>query len=184
MAKKKNTSNSLESWLTNYRKSFLLILILAYVLYGNTIGHYYNLDDVFVIQKNTQVQQGIKAIPEIFSSRYFENKQAKFGYRPLAKATYAIEVSIFGVNPHVSHFINVLLYAIMVFITLILLKRIFSEDIKMFLIWMILLIWMFHPIHTEVVASLKNREEILYFLFGSWSGILFLDFINENKKSC
>ncbi|MCX7861659.1 MAG: tetratricopeptide repeat protein [Bacteroidales bacterium] len=168
-------------YLSGNRIAFIVLLLLSFILYGNTIGHYYNLDDVFVIYKNETVQKGIKAIPEIFASRYFENKQAKFGYRPVTKAVYAIEVSLFGVNPHVSHFINIVLYALMCFVVFIFLKRIFTENHLLILIWLSLLLWMFHPIHTEVVASLKNREEILYFLFGILSGICFIDFITHNN---
>ncbi len=163
----------------NTRYVFLWLLLFAFLLYGNTIRHYYNLDDVFVIHNNKTVQQGIKAIPEIFTTRYFENSQAKFGYRPLTKAVFAVEVSLFGVNPHVSHFINILLFAVMSYLTLLFLKRVFNTAEHSLLVAITLILWMFHPIHTEVVASLKNREEILYFLLVMWSGIFFLDFISN-----
>ena len=159
----------------------MIILGLCFLLYGNTIGHNYNLDDIFVIQNNKQVQKGINAIPEIFSTRYFENAQAKFGYRPLTKAVFAIEVSIFGVNPHISHFINLVLYALLIFVFLLWLKRLFLSDTGIIFIWAILLLWMFHPIHTEVVASLKNREEILYLLLAIISAISFMNFIERGK---
>lgn len=165
----------------NGRYVFWWLLLIAFLLYGNTIRHYYSLDDVFVIQNNKTVQQGIKAIPEIFTTRYFENNQAKFGYRPLTKAVFAIEVSLFGVNPHVSHFINVLLFAVMSYLTLLFLKRVFNSAEHALLIAIALILWMFHPIHTEVVASLKNREEILYFLFAMWAGVYFLDFISKGS---
>lgn len=169
----------IEKWL-NGRYVFWILLFIAFLLYGNTIRNYYSLDDVFVIHNNKTVQKGIKAIPEIFTTRYFENNQAKFGYRPLTKAVFAIEVSLFGVNPHVSHFINVVLFALMSYFTFIFLKRVFNNSEQILLVGLSLILYMFHPIHTEVVASLKNREEILYFLLTMWSGIFFLDFIAKN----
>lgn len=168
-------------WLVSNKHSFFLILILSFVLYGNSIFNQYNMDDEFVVKNNLQVEQGIKAIPQILTSRYFENSQSKFGYRPITKVVFAIEVSFFGVNPHVSHFINVLLFALMVFVTLLLLRRIFNDKVGVIFIWAVLLLWMFHPIHTEVVASLKNREEILYFLFAVLSTLFFISYIETGK---
>ncbi|OFX40599.1 MAG: hypothetical protein A2X08_00660, partial [Bacteroidetes bacterium GWA2_32_17] len=167
-------------WLVCNEHSFFLILILSFVLYGNSIFNKYNMDDEFVVRNNVQVEKGIKAIPQILTSRYFENSNAKFGYRPITKVVFAIEVSLFGVNPHISHLINVLLFAIMVFVTLLLLRRIFNDAGVLF-IWAVLLLWMFHPIHTEVVASLKNREEILYFLLAVLSTLCFLSYIDTGK---
>ncbi len=178
---KKEESKVINQWLFNNKKSLIVILALSFVLYGNTIGHYYNMDDVFVVKNNEMVQKGIKAIPKILSSRYYESEQAKFGYRPFTKVVFAIEVSLFGTNSHISHFINILLYALLVFITLLWLKRIFGHETGIIFIWVALILWMFHPIHTEVVSSLKNREEILYLLFAIWSSILFMDYIEKGK---
>ena len=46
----------------------LLIAFAAILLYGNTLNHGFVLDDYSVILENTVTQQGVKAIPEIFSS--------------------------------------------------------------------------------------------------------------------
>jgi len=154
----------------NVKVFYLIIIALAFILYGNTISNNYSLDDSYVTSSNPLVQQGIKAIPTIFSSNYItmnaeEGGQHSYGYRPIAKATYAIEWSIFGENPHVSHFINLLLYAF----TGLLLFNLFSKLLKGYSIWLPFLtvfFFMIHPLHTEVVASLKNREELLSFLGG------------------
>ncbi len=154
----------------NVKVFYLIIIALAFILYGNTISNNYSLDDSYVTGSNPIVQQGIKAIPTIFSSNYItmnaeEGGQHSYGYRPIAKATYAIEWSIFGENPHVSHFINLLLYAF----TGLLIFKIFRKLLKGYSIWLPFLtvfFFMIHPLHTEVVASLKNREELLSFLGG------------------
>lgn len=152
----------------NVKVFYLIIIALAFILYGNTISNNYSLDDSYVTASNPVVQQGIKAIPTIFSSNYItmnaeEGGQHSYGYRPIAKATYAIEWSLFGDNPHVSHFINLLLYAL----TGLLLFNLLRKLLKGYSIWLpflTVLFFMIHPLHTEVVASLKNREELLSFL--------------------
>ncbi len=152
----------------NEKVFYLIIIVIAFILYGNTISNKYSLDDSYVTASNPIVQQGIKAIPTIFSSNYItmnaeEGGQHSYGYRPIAKATYAVEWSLFGGNPHVSHFINLLLYAL----TGLLLFSLLQKLLKGYNIWLpflTVLFFMVHPLHTEVVASLKNREELLSFL--------------------
>ncbi|MCX7954017.1 MAG: hypothetical protein N3A01_02375 [Bacteroidales bacterium] len=161
-------------------KNFILILAFSFILYGNTVTHSYNLDDYFVIRENKQVLKGISAIPQIFSSNYFENSQVKFGYRPVTKAIFALEVSIFGNNVAVHHFFNVFYYALLCFLMLILLSKIFVGYAKLY-IWAILIFWMFHPIHTEVVNSLKNREEIIYIIFSIISILNFIKYLDKDK---
>lgn len=151
---------------------YLLIIILCFILYGNTIRNGYNLDDIFVAENNLSVQKGIKGIPEIFSSPYSEGENRTYGYRPIAKSTFAIEYSIFGENPQISHLINILLYTTICLLIFHFFKKIFA-DYSPWFSFIIVLIFAAHPIHTEVVASLKNREELLSFL----SSILSLYFV-------
>ena len=146
-------------------KAGLLFLVLAFILYGNTIPNKYALDDEYVTYNNHVVMKGIKAIPEIFTSFYTDGANSKFsyGYRPVAKATFAIENQFFGQNPHISHFINVLLYALTGFLLFLLLKKLLRNYHIVFPL-LITLLFMAHPVHTEVVASLKNRDELLSFI--------------------
>lgn len=146
----------------------LIIIAIAFILYGNTITNNYSLDDSYVTAANPVVQQGIKAIPTIFSSNYItmnaeEGGQHSYGYRPVAKATYAVEWSLFGGNPHVSHFINLLLYAFTGLVLFSLLRKLL-KGYNIWLPFLTVVFFMIHPLHTEVVASLKNREELLSFL--------------------
>jgi hypothetical protein len=162
-------------------KLFALIIVLfIFAIYGNSIRNEYNLDDEFVTNGNPQVAKGIKAIPEIFTSLYSQRQNLAYGYRPVVKATYAIEYQFFGWNPHISHFFNILLYAICCFVLFIVLKRIFQNySSSLFLV--VVLLFAAHPVHTEVVNSLKNRDEILSLTFSLLALISFIKYY-ENKK--
>lgn len=155
-------------------RTTLLFLIFAFILYGNTIPNDYALDDEYVSYNNASVMKGFAGLPEIFTTRYTEGSNAKFlyGYRPVVKATFAIENQFFGQNPHVSHFINVLLYAVTAIVLFRLLRRLLGNYHVIFPL-LIVLLFMAHPVHTEVVASLKNRDELLSFL----GSILTLHFV-------
>ncbi len=166
----------------NYRWAIYgLILLLTFILYGNTIGHEYTLDDTIVITKNEYVKEGLEGIGKLLSKDSFEGyfgKQVRYvvggRYRPLSLISFAIEDSFFGQNPHISHFINVLLYAltgIMFFIVLNnLIRTSFTEEKQKFRPWFLsvpfiaALLFIAHPVHTEAVANIKGRDEIMALL--------------------
>jgi Tfp pilus assembly protein PilF len=148
----------------------VILFVFAFVLYGNTTKNGYSLDDLYVTYNNPMVNKGIKAIPLILSSRYInlnaeEGGNMNFGYRPLTKAMFAVEHQFFGEDPATSHLINILLYALTLLILFSILRKLMANYSTWFPFFIVML-WAAHPVHTEVVASLKNREEILSFLFG------------------
>ncbi len=160
---------------------YILIFLAAFVLYGNTVKNKFAMDDEFVIKNNKLVEQGVTGIPEIFATPYFENKQWSFGYRPLTKAMFALEYEVFGESPAVHHFINVLLYALCCLLLFGVFAKYFSEFASKTFWLLVVLLFMAHPVHTEVVASLKNREEILCLLFSLAGMWMFLKYIDTSK---
>ncbi len=147
------------------RRNFhFLIFIVSFMLYGNTIPNEFAMDDELVTLDHPLVSKGISAIPEIFATRYVQNEMQSYEYRPIVLVSYAIEHQFTSGNPHFSHFINILLYAL----TGVLLFQILSIlflNFHWILPASITLFFLIHPIHSEVVASLKNRDELLSFLF-------------------
>ena len=157
-----------------------VLFVTAFVLYGNTIRNGYSLDDSYVTQNNPKVLKGIAGIPEILTSRYVDEEGNSFGYRPIAVITFAIEHELWGQNPYLGHLVNVLLYAILLVLLFKVLLKIF-QNTHWFFTLTIVLLFASHPIHTEVVASLKNRETLLSFLFGLMSLLMFLKWYNTRK---
>ncbi len=144
-------------------KKIAFLFLITFALYFNTLWNGYSFDDNFI--ENSQVKSnGLTAIKEIFTSHYWQEKENTFGYRPLVRFTYYVELQLFGQTPAVSHLINILLYALTVLLLFNILKKLFPTNEK--LMWWISLLFALHPIHTEVVASLKNREEIFMLMFG------------------
>jgi len=143
----------------------ILLFVFAFLIYANTIPNDYCLDDEFVTHGNPQVSHGISAIPDILTSFYQEKQGFTYGYRPVVKMTYAVEYSLFGWDPQVSHGVNALLYALLVVLVFMVTKSIFRHA-NIVLPLLTTLIFIVHPSHTEVVASLKNRDELLAVLFG------------------
>ena len=170
-----------------FRNYFLAIIVFTFFLYGNSIKNGYSLDDNYVTvttpekPNNPRIEKGIKGIPKLFTSHYVESASQSFEYRPLVLVTFAIEYQFFGSNPHVSHFISVLIYAL----TCMLLFSILCKLLKNYnIVFPLLIIFLFiaHPIHTEVVDNIKCRDELLSFLFGICSLHFFLKSTEAKNK--
>ncbi len=154
----------------------LFFLLLAIPLYGNTLGNHYAVDDAMVITENSYTKRGIRGIPDILTHDSFEGfpivrKDLVSGgrYRPLSIATFALEYQAAGPAPALSHFINLVLYGVTGALMYLLLARFFQSEPRigwwMTPAFLITLLYMAHPLHTEIVANIKGRDEILGFLF-------------------
>ncbi|MEM6724852.1 MAG: hypothetical protein AAF598_12485, partial [Bacteroidota bacterium] len=144
----------------------LILAGLAFLLYANTLGHDFVLDDDIITRKNSLVQKGFAGIPEIFTHGYLYgfNGMNDQSYRPLVLVNLAIETALFGQKSSVHHFFNVLLYALSCFFLLAFARRLLGKE-GMYWAFGACLLFTAHPIHTEVVANIKSRDEILSFLF-------------------
>ena len=58
-------------WWTKYMP--LLLCGLAFLVYANTIGNGYNMDDELVTRKHKFTSRGISAIPEKFTNPYYSD---------------------------------------------------------------------------------------------------------------
>ncbi|MDP4685849.1 MAG: hypothetical protein NWS53_03090, partial [Salibacteraceae bacterium] len=154
---------------------YIITFLLGFALYANTIPFDYTLDDKLYITANEFTKKGIDGIHDIWTNDlmtgFFGSKKnlVEGGrYRPLSQTTHAIEWQIFGNNPEISHLINVVLYGLIGMLLLSVLKRIFSwkEDRWWWSIpFVATALFLAHPTHTEVGASIKSRDEILSVLF-------------------
>lgn len=165
----------------------LFFFVFTAILYGNTVLNKWAVDDNFVTgPQNELVKKGFKAIPEIFSSFYVVTKgnvgTQQSDYRPVVKMTYAIEYGLWGgQKAGRSHIINVLLYFWISTLLFFILRRLL-KDYNILFPFLITLLFMVHPVHTEVVASLKNRDELLSFLCGLGGLHFFLRYAERKKN--
>ena len=162
----------------------ILLIIVCFVFYSNTIFNNYALDDGLVISDNHYVQNGIYGLKDIFFHDSFAgclgddvNLVSGGRYRPLSLFTFALEYQIFGLNPHISHLINIVLLAALVIILFTLINKLFrnyfNKDDLLKFSFIACLLFISHPVHTEVVSNIKSRDEILA-LIGSLASIYFI----------
>ncbi|MCH8332248.1 MAG: tetratricopeptide repeat protein, partial [Bacteroidetes bacterium] len=143
-----------------------LIGAIGFLLYANTLSHEYALDDKAIITKNRITQKGFAGIPELLSTPYWYglNKKQEGVYRPLSPITFAIEIGLWGEKPGLSHLVNILLYIICGLLLYHCLLLLFEYPRKEWFAMLVTTLFLVHPIHTEVVANIKGRDEILAFL--------------------
>ncbi len=171
----------------------LIIVVFAIGLYANTLTHGFALDDTMMITHNQFTKAGIKGIGKILTNDAFtgfhgEDKNLLPGgrYRPLSQIMFAVEYEIFGKNPLPGHLINILLYAVACMLLYKMLRILFeNERIQLWrlsLPFIITLLFTVHPLHTEVVANIKSRDEILGLIGFALLGLLALNYIKSQKR--
>lgn len=153
-------------------------MLIILLIYFKTLNYSYNLDDKFATSIHPSVKKGVKGIPEILTSPYMGKNEPRYGgYRPITRVTFAIEYSLFGEKPNISHFLNILIYVFCCIFFFHLVKYLFAEWDWPFW-YAAVFIFMLHPLHVEVVSSLKNREVLLSFLFGISSILILVRYKN------
>ncbi|NPD47944.1 tetratricopeptide repeat protein [Lentimicrobium sp. S6] len=159
-----------------------LIILFGFTLYSNTINHGFVLDDPIITTENKFVNEGFSGLKDIFSHGYLYgfNRLEGLTYRPLVLASLAIETAIWGSNPSVHHFFNLFFFVLTGLLLFLFTSRLFPNE-SVWLPMGITLLFLAHPIHTEVVANIKSRDEILSFLFGITSLLFLFKYTDENK---
>ena len=187
-------------WLQKTKQLSLGLFLLSILLYANTFNHDFAQDDAIVITENMFTTQGVKGISGLFTKDTFfgffkvegKAKLVSGGrYRPLTPAMFALEYQLFGPNPKAMHIINALWYGLTVVVLYWLLLALFQARIKWdktfkltAIYWIPLLatfIFAVHPLHTEAIANIKGRDEIMT-LLGSLTALLLLVKYREQKN--
>ncbi|HRG87655.1 MAG TPA: tetratricopeptide repeat protein [Chitinophagales bacterium] len=160
----------------------IIVFAFSFIVYFNTVFNDYNLDDELVTQNHRLTSKGFAAIPEIFSSPYYQDESGyKYEYRPLVLVSFAIENALLGEHAWLSHLINVILYALLCVLLLKVLQILFNSY-SVLLPFFTTLLFAAHPVHTEVVASIKNRDEIMAVGFGLLSLYYAICYAKTNQK--
>jgi protein O-mannosyl-transferase len=184
----------------------IILAIIIFIFYFNTFSNEAAFDDRMAVTDNEYVQQGFAGIGSILTTDAYQsylehrnagNQLAGGRYRPLSLITFAIEQQVMGTAPdnetadmkevrvahemHERHVVNVLLYIIAVIALLYLFRNVVfaSNPVAAFIAAMLFAV---HPIHTEVVANVKSRDEILSLLFITLTFILSFRYRETKQK--
>jgi len=163
-------------------KLAIILGLITFIVYANTLQNGFVLDDSMVYSKNTIVTQGFQGIPELMKTPrlkgfgYLKNEN----YRPLSLVMFAIEVGLFGVNATAGHFFNILFFAGSVILLFLFLDKLFYGQ-KTVVAFITAALFAVHPIHTEVVSNIKSLDEIFCFFFAFLSLNLFAAYMVRGR---
>ncbi len=146
----------------------LWLAAVALVLFWGSLHGPWLLDDVLLIGHNPFVQRPAR-LPDLWLTDYWLVLGAPTGlYRPFPMTTYAVTWWVFGKQTLPYHLTNVALHAsVAVLVWLVILggRRSAGALLAAFL-------FVAHPVHTEAVANIVGRSELLLalgFLGGLWA---------------
>lgn len=152
------------------RRSHLLLAgaaaALAVLVYANSLLNGFAYDDVWIIEANELVH-GLGRLPELLTSEYWPTRIRAGLYRPFTLLTFAVDWSVWGGKPFGFHLTNVVLHGAVTALVTLLLLRLFPW-------WAGLiggLVFAVHSVHTEAVANVVGRAELLaafFMLLAAW----------------
>lgn len=177
---KRKTANFFENMNSlKFNLIFLLFaLVLAFILYGRTLGYELSyFDDDAIILANTQtLSEGISLKKAFLSDAEFSNRIEL--YRPLQNLSFMINYSLYGDDFGLYRIDNILLHALNSLLFLMIIafffkNRIFQISGALF--------FLLHPMFVLNVAWLPARGDVLLATTGFMSVLFFLEFIKSKK---
>ena len=179
-----------------FLKIFLSVTVIAFVLFGPSLRGDFTLDDHSVIEYGVQLS-GLENIFELWISPWHPGGEWAGNYRPLTATSFALN-TFFSKDPLGFRIVNVLLYALNVVFIFYLVRKL-STPLEVSLAksdlaspigtsarllltgstekvaYLTAIIFLFLPIHSEVVMSIVGRVYLLGTLFSILSIYYFLE---------
>ncbi|HKI13138.1 MAG TPA: tetratricopeptide repeat protein [Candidatus Acidoferrum sp.] len=146
------------------RTRVALLLAAAMLVYGNTLFNGFTFDDDPYILHNPTVTN-------LSVSGLFHPTRASNVFRPVTFATFALNLAVGGAHPFGYHLFNLLLHAVVTLLLYLVLRKLLeSVQQGATIAWLAALLFAVHPIHSEAVASIVGRFELLAagFLLAAW----------------
>ena len=141
-----------------------LLLAAVVLVYANTLVNQFVMDDDLFITTNAQVTD-----PSLH--RLLSESRISRVFRPVTFATLALNWALSGAQPPGYHLLNLILHAGVTWLLFILLQEMLGDSPEgKTVAFVAALLYAVHPIHTEAVASVVGRAELLAagFLLAGW----------------
>jgi len=157
------------------------LLIITFFSFSPCLkSSFINWDDNEYVTETPVIRElSFENTKKIFSSFYVGC------YLPATMISYSLEYKFFKFDPHVYHTVNLILHllnCILVFWLFFLLQDFHEKKPKIFIPFVIALLFGIHPLHVESVAWIAERKDVLYSFFFLLSLIFYIYYYRQNKK--
>jgi protein O-mannosyl-transferase len=139
-------------------------LLMVALVYANSLSNAFVWDDQKLIVNDRAVKSW-RHLSEVFTSDFFERNEddLPYGYyRPATTISYLVDFSFYGLHPYGYHLTNVLLHAACTALVAIILLCLEWGTLAS---GVAAVLFAVHPIHTENVAWIAGRTDLLAFFF-------------------
>jgi tetratricopeptide (TPR) repeat protein len=158
---------------------FLVLSILAFLPYANTLLNSFAYDDSSQVIENPYVHS-FRYLREIFGTTVwsFQGAQGVTNYyRPLMTFGYLLAYQIAGAVPFSFHLANIVLNVVVVLLVFALLRRMSGERVALIATGLFAL----HPLHTESVAWIAGVTDLELAVFYLLTFLLYLRLPESGK---
>ncbi len=152
---------------------FLSFLVLILIIYGSSLFGTFVFDDRGILE-HWDMLSSLANLKDTALNPYWD--MADKLYRPTTLVSYAVNIIFLGGSAFSFHLVNLLLYFGICVSLYVLVKRLFQDEK---LAYVSALLFLVLPIHSEVVANITGRSELLALLF---SLLVFLECTKERAK--
>ncbi|MEZ4684638.1 MAG: hypothetical protein R3B47_00770 [Bacteroidia bacterium] len=155
---------------------FGAILILTLAVFLPSLNHgFVNWDDPTAVQENPLIQQGLSM--EMVKTAFSGYTLAL--YYPVTQLSYALDVSLFGMDPGAFHRTNLFIHLLNVLLVFLILKRLFDrQDLVAFAT----LLFAIHPCQVEPVVWISSRKDVLFLFFMLLGWWFYLTYIKGERS--
>ena len=146
------------------KKRIVLLLAVAAVVYANILLNSFAMDDELYIFRNPTVTS-----PSL--SNIFGATRANNVFRPITFGSLALNWAVGSNHPIGYHLFNLLVQLVVTLLVYLVLRKLLEPLAQGTIVaWVAALLFAVHPIHTEAVAAIVGRSELLAaaFLLGAW----------------
>ena len=159
--------------------SILLIILLGFILYGNTLNNELFWDDDQFILDNAYIKDA-QYVPKFFSENLIAGAGRQSDYwRPALLTVFSIEWHLWGPSEFGFHLTNMAFHITDAILLFLIIGRIFK---KRHLALFISLVFLIHPLQTEAVSYANSLGDSLSVFFIFSSILAFIHFRYSGKR--
>ncbi|MCK5179429.1 MAG: tetratricopeptide repeat protein, partial [Candidatus Omnitrophica bacterium] len=160
--------------------SVILIIILGFAVYGNSINGEFIWDDTHLVKDNVYIRDWSN-LSKFFTESMGSGADAATVYsfyRPVQMITYAIDYSFWKLDVRGYHLTNVFLH-VLASLTVFWFITVLYKDWRLSLFTS--LFFVAHPMHTEAVSYISGRADSLALIFMILCFIFYIKVLREGK---
>jgi len=156
----------------------LLIIILGFTIYANSLDGKFIWDDEYLVEKNIFIRNWSN-LAKIFTSDPGAGGGKVFHcYRPLWTLSHMTDYFIWGLDSRGYHFTNILLHILVALCIYRLIYILYNDKVFSLLTGLFFVV---HPIHSETVNYISCRTDLLGSLFLLLSFIFYIKQLRSNS---